>query len=238
MEQDRRDRIYTLVDARTLQVRYVGWTNKPVPIRHAAHVKLAKKGSPLHVHRWLRKIGYRAFIREIEVLEPGRSWQEAEKKWIKYFREHGYPLTNMTCGGDGFFRGKMSESSRKKISVKMKRWFRSHDHHCLGIKYSRERCRQMSRSLRAAFKKNGHHQTGATVDRATRAKISATMKEYRKTHPVVVSHAQRKRISGTLKQWYQTHDSPCLGKKAGASARMKMSLARKAYYARLKSAVA
>src|SRR5207245_4715057 len=37
----------------------------------------------------------------LEVIPPGGDWREAERRWIRYYLDAGYCLTNGTSGGDG-----------------------------------------------------------------------------------------------------------------------------------------
>jgi group I intron endonuclease len=115
--------IYALSDPRNGVVRYVGKANNPKR-RLAMHLRKASKGQE-HNHRicWLLGL-IRAGIRPIiSILETGigSGWQEAEKKWIRAFRDLGNDLVNATDGGEGTEGYVQSMEHRAKISDAMKR---------------------------------------------------------------------------------------------------------------------
>lgn len=97
--------IYELVCPLKNVPRYVGKTDN-LQRRLEEHIKKAKSGQTTHhCARWVNTLlveGLAPIIRPIQELESSISWQEAEKFWIATYREMGYPLTNLTAGGDGF----------------------------------------------------------------------------------------------------------------------------------------
>jgi len=50
----------------------------------------------------------------VEICDESK-WQEREQYWIKYYKELGFDLKNMTNGGDGNTGLKMSDISKEKI---------------------------------------------------------------------------------------------------------------------------
>jgi hypothetical protein len=91
--------IYTLCDPDTLMVRYVGKTNNP---RHrlAQHL-LEKKKDNSHKARWIKKLkreGKKPILQIIEEVDMDK-WEEAEIKWISFYKGLGCKLTNISEGG-------------------------------------------------------------------------------------------------------------------------------------------
>lgn len=112
-------KIYALSDPNINQflIRYVGKTKFLLKERLQKHIKIAKWKISFPIHQWLQKINFKAQIKLIEIVPSGKSWKKAEKKWIKYYRDHGYPLLNCTNGGDGFTGRKHSKESIRKMSL-------------------------------------------------------------------------------------------------------------------------
>lgn len=107
--------IYVLVDPRTPDdVRYVGKTVSPLRQRLASHIY---NREPSRVVRWIAKLarqGVRPVIREIERgTDP--DWQSREQYWIRWHRERGFRLCNLTDGGDGGLNP--SQEAREKMSA-------------------------------------------------------------------------------------------------------------------------
>lgn len=96
--------IYALRDPRDYTVRYIGKSNDP-EARLQAHMK-DKKSNPIKT-RWIDELLAEKLEPELEILENVvlDEWQEAEIKWIAKGREEGWPLTNITDGGDGTTAG-------------------------------------------------------------------------------------------------------------------------------------
>lgn len=95
--------IYALVDPRSNEVRYVGWTTNTLYVRLRRHICDSVRKRCTYKDRWVASlidIGVRPLI---EVLETGsgKGHGEAEKRWISYFKNSGAKLTNHTDGGDG-----------------------------------------------------------------------------------------------------------------------------------------
>lgn len=96
---------------------YVGWTSKGSDARWASHVKAARAGSPLLLHRSIRKYGAGAFTHTLlERMTTEAGAKQAEKLWIRElgaFTPGGY---NLTLGGDGISGMPCSPETRAKIS--------------------------------------------------------------------------------------------------------------------------
>jgi hypothetical protein len=97
--------VYSLADPRRPEkIRYVGQTSKDPKKRifHHLHDAKQKKETTRH-HNWLRVL-IADKVKPVQVIleqGTGHGWQEAERKWIAYFREQGHDLTNATSGGEG-----------------------------------------------------------------------------------------------------------------------------------------
>lgn len=85
-----------------MDIRYVGWTVKSPESRLREHIKDSLRART-HKRHWilsLVSIGLRPLIEVIET-GSGDGWQEAERRWIAYYRGEGFRLTNTTDGGEG-----------------------------------------------------------------------------------------------------------------------------------------
>lgn len=92
--------IYSLTDPNTFLVRYVGKSNKPKR-RLCSHITRSKELKN-HIGNWVRSLlnkGQKPILNILEKVDES-VWQEAERKWIKYYRDLGNDLTNFTDGGD------------------------------------------------------------------------------------------------------------------------------------------
>lgn len=108
--------IYALIDPRTDEVRYVGWTFR-VEKRLIEHISKARRGAPAYVSRWIRQLLSLDLKPLIRVVEASTGdWQEAERRWIAYYRAAGVRLTNLSDGGEGTPGVPMSESAKRKLS--------------------------------------------------------------------------------------------------------------------------
>ena len=84
-----RNLIYGLFDPSDRCLRYVGKAHRLREIRLQEHLDEAKLGRNSDFHEWVRRLLKDGSRPEIFVLErvPGeKSWQEAEKKWISFWR--------------------------------------------------------------------------------------------------------------------------------------------------------
>jgi hypothetical protein len=90
--------IYALVVPGTADIRYVGKTEFSLRRRLGWHMTAVRRGSQLHVHRWMRKLGSPPDVILLEAVSDDR-WAAAEREWIAHYRRGGR-LTNMTDGGE------------------------------------------------------------------------------------------------------------------------------------------
>jgi hypothetical protein len=93
--------IYALCDPDTNQVRYIGKADN-LQKRLKRHMG-GYEPRPTYKSNWvksLKKLNKRPIIMILEEVQRD-SWQEAEKRWIDYYRKQGANLTNMVDGGIG-----------------------------------------------------------------------------------------------------------------------------------------
>jgi len=120
-------KIYALVSSEdTSQIRYIGKTIKSFKQRLACHLCTALKYKLKNYRcNWIRKVYADGFKVEIiligEVLGDGR---KEEIAFIQYAKEEGWKLTNNTNGGEGQLGRIVSSKTRKKKSIKMKKYFK------------------------------------------------------------------------------------------------------------------
>lgn len=98
--------VYALIDPTTLLVRYVGKSTRG---GYRAEWHLTESGRKGETHRanWLKQIHQSGLTPIVHVLESAskETLDESEVWWIVYGRMCGWPLTNMTAGGDGGSKG-------------------------------------------------------------------------------------------------------------------------------------
>lgn len=168
--------IYGLLDGVGV-IRYVGQTSN-VQRRLRKHV-LGARARKSHRDRWIMKLLERGFYPKIVVLETveANEWANAERRWIRYGLEHGWPLTNETLGGEGVDAPRTKEW-RQKISKALK-----------GKPLSEETKKKLSKAHKGRKK-------GPMSD-ATKRKLSKILKGRHR------SEAVRKKMSESHKKYWQ-----------------------------------
>jgi group I intron endonuclease len=147
--------IYVLVDPRDQTIRYVGITAKPLEQRLIEHLREINRRK-IHSHRkhWialLARRGYRPIILPLQTVEDDDRW-EAERYWIRYYRDLGCRLVNNTDGGEGVVGYRHSATTRQRLVKSSAR--RGNPSPMLGRKHSaeaREKIRQASLGNTAAL---------------------------------------------------------------------------------------
>ena len=92
--------IYILQDPTTEEVRYVGKSVNPKR-RYNSHL-WDKPKVKYYSHYWIQSLlkkGLKPIMTVIDETET--NWEELERYWISQFKTWGYPLTNITEGGEG-----------------------------------------------------------------------------------------------------------------------------------------
>lgn len=94
--------IYALCDPISSEVRYIGKSVDP-EFRLECHIQEASEGCKTFKSNWIRWLFKHNLKPSLRILDLGygESWIEAEKFYIKFYREEvGANLTNYTEGGD------------------------------------------------------------------------------------------------------------------------------------------
>lgn len=112
--------IYALCCPTTLKIRYIGKSSIGLlrPKQHWTNKKRLNDGT--HVHNWCRKLLNEGKVPTIQIIEQfdytndiKQVLNEAEIKWIKFFRRNSRGLTNISDGGEG---AALTLEHRQKIS--------------------------------------------------------------------------------------------------------------------------
>ena len=103
-------------------IRYVGTTTKTIKQRFSGHKYNAthpnKRVQPVHKWMWSKiNKGSSINIEEIDQCDE-TVWEVTEQKWIKYYKDLGYDLLNVSKGGVGVITKEMRELSGLQRSVK------------------------------------------------------------------------------------------------------------------------
>jgi len=177
--------IYVLIDPRTGEIRYVGWTNRTLERRLRHHIREKRT---FHRGRWvqqLRRENLKPLIRLVQTV-PLVVWQDAERYWIRFHREQGCPLTNGTDGGEGSLGRVVTEETRTKMRAALG----------TGPGSRPKRSQEFRDRQRLALLAR----VNPATQEAVREKISQT-KTGRKLGPQTPEH--RKRISTARKAYYE-----------------------------------
>lgn len=92
-------------------IRYVGKSSE-VHKRFKAHLYSANPSGKTHRQRWVAQVLAAGLKPSLVILEEvdASDWQEAERRWITQGLAQGWPLTNLSAGGDG--ASPLDESAR------------------------------------------------------------------------------------------------------------------------------
>lgn len=92
--------IYTLIDPRNSEVKYVGKANNP-KLRLKHHIYPSGLKPQTLKNHWLKEIIDLNLLPIINIIEECQyeSWEQRERFWIKYYKDLGCNLTNETNGG-------------------------------------------------------------------------------------------------------------------------------------------
>lgn len=84
-------------------IRYIGKSDQ-VHKRLYSHVYSANRLGRTHKQRWIAGLLTKRLRPELVILQElasGECWEVAERRWIAYAIESGWPLTNEAAGGEG-----------------------------------------------------------------------------------------------------------------------------------------
>lgn len=112
--------IYALIDPRTLLVRYIGKSLTGLE-RPKKHRQCDPRKTGPYCRNWIKELLAVDLDYEIAVLDVGtkENLSELECYWIAFGRACGWPLTNLTAGGDGF-TGEFTAEHRAKLSAALR----------------------------------------------------------------------------------------------------------------------
>lgn len=113
--------VYILVDPRSEQPRYVGWTvNARTRLRD--HTKASQLAKGTRRDRWIAGLIECGLKPVMTVVEHGvgPGWADAERRWIAHFRTAGADLTNHTDGGEGTPGRLHTDDAKARMSAKRK----------------------------------------------------------------------------------------------------------------------
>jgi len=145
--------VYTLSDPRDGLVKYVGITSRPKR-RAYEHIRDDENNLKSAWIKRLKSLGLKPIFEKIDVTDVD-NFVWVEQYWISQFRTWGFPLKNMTNGGDGSYgftpwnkglKGvfKHSEESKKKMSEYRKKHTIGEDNGFYGKKHSDENKKRWS----------------------------------------------------------------------------------------------
>lgn len=112
--------IYSLIDPRNNQLRYIGKTGQKVEKRYNFHLSKSGLKSKTYKNNWIRGLLKEGLKPELFIIDDSakneKQLNELECFYIAYFNSLGCNLTNLTLGGEGNLGRILSLKTRKKIS--------------------------------------------------------------------------------------------------------------------------
>jgi hypothetical protein len=170
------DKIYKLIDPNTLEVRYIGYTNRhTLKHRLSCHLSESKRLNKCHRHWWINSLlrdGKRPIIKLIRNVSRG-NWQYWEMYYISKYKEKGCNLVNGTNGGDGQTGMRHSEKTKRKIRRACKNMGK-------GRVFTKEHCLNISKGLKGKSLSKSHRDSlrvaglGRIQSEETKNKMSIT----------------------------------------------------------------
>lgn len=109
--------VYGLYSTEDTVIRYIGQTVQTLERRRTQHLAEATRPpGRSRCHRWIRKVLRSGFMIGVQLIEADCPWNEAEQRWIAFYRSI-YPqlMTNLSDGGCGY-NGKRSLATRRRMS--------------------------------------------------------------------------------------------------------------------------
>lgn len=205
-------------------IRYVGRTRNNTPeLRLLAHKKAAKTNYSTHIYNWLRSVAASGDDIVAVIIENDLTVEEScarEIYWIKFYKDSGHKLTNMTDGGEGMLnptedtrrrlsaavRGAMTEEIRKKISDSSKNRKHSQETKNKIGKAHRNKVvtKQARKNISAALTlpdirnkliANGKSSKGRAISTAGKANMSAAQQLRRDAHVEIAKKVNSMSVS-------------------------------------------
>ncbi len=112
---NKRYRIYALLDPRDNRVRYVGLTGTPLHVRMFFHLQSARHGERGPKATWIRELLELRLEPQIVLIEETLEGPKREIYWIAHFRKVAGDLTNWTDGGELGTSKKKKPPAKKKV---------------------------------------------------------------------------------------------------------------------------
>ncbi len=103
-------------------VRYIGKSTSGL-FRPRAHGGAALKNDRTHKGNWIRSIRARGLdygVRVLEIVTDASALSTIEIRWIAYGRAEGWPLTNLTDGGEGAHGAIRTAEQRARLSAALR----------------------------------------------------------------------------------------------------------------------
>lgn len=120
--------VYALKDPRTQEIRYIGKSTSGMR-RVLQHKNSSSLKKISHKNNWIKSLLDSGLMYQIEILQNCSSNEEtlqAEMYWIKFHKEAGANLTNLTDGGEGTLGRLASEETKQLISLAKKEFHKNH----------------------------------------------------------------------------------------------------------------
>ncbi len=157
--------IYALKDENGV-VRYVGKSSHSSQKRYSRHLADGRNSEKTHKACWIRGMLQRGLTPTMDIIDVvDGDGLDAEMKWIKFFRDAGVNLTNLTDGGEGPTGRKYTPEQLKKHREAMKHSFEYREIWNKGKRMPEETRRKMSASRK-----------GRKFSKETKKKISKAKK--------------------------------------------------------------
>lgn len=171
-------KIYVLIDPRTNEYRYIGKTVVSLKERLRGHFSQSMRTKkPGHKENWIRGLlakNVKPVIKVIEVCSE-ENWQDRERYWIAFGKKEGWPITNLSPGGDGWHGPRHNDEFKKELSEKMKG-----NNYSIGVKWTDEQRELLMKSRSSPWNKG--LKGAQRFSRETRMKKSLRMRGQK--HPM------------------------------------------------------
>lgn len=113
-------RIYTISDGPGGPPVYVGKTHGTLRKRLTSHIFDARRLGHRPLAQWVRGLlegGREPHIEELDSVQAGDDWVEAERFWIAQMRAFGFRLLNVSEGGEGTAGYSFTPEQRERLRI-------------------------------------------------------------------------------------------------------------------------
>lgn len=199
------------------KIRYVGKSSQ-APKRLKSHIYSASRFGRTHKHRWIANLlakGLRPELVILEELKEADCWASAERRWIALAVSEGWPLTNLTAGGEGAsplgdaakarrFESMRRPETRKRMSESAKARWADKEKRAKGLAglQSEERRKALSSSA----KKRSTPEYRAMMSSKSRAAWADTEKKSRILSGITPE--VKKKVSEAAQRMWKTTNRP------------------------------